>query len=197
MDGEDTTTEPTPTPEEKRSSMPTFLAIAAVCAVVALLFLWPGGGGGGPEEASRRGGEAGAGGERSSEKGKRAGVQARGYDEAKGRPEPRVNPAIKLPTVGMAPGAPPKPEEPPDFKSVEEEIAWYEKKLEAAQKDLAMRKTAMERLARAKERAEQSDNPEEALAVFEKRKQRVEDNHRQAEKRVEELEKKLEELRGG
>jgi len=197
MDGEDTTKEPTPSPEEKSSPIPTILVIAAVCAVVALLFLWPGGAGKSPEEASRRGGEAGAGGERSPDKGERAGVQARGYDEAQGRGEPRVNPAIKLPAVGMAPGPAPQPEEPPEFQSVEEENAWYEKKLEAAEASLAMRKKAVERLPKARERAEQAANPEEAIAVFEKRKQRVEENHHHAEKRVAELEKKLEQLRGG
>lgn len=193
MDGDDTTKEPTPTTEEKKSSVPAILAIAAVCAVVALLFLWPGGGGGGPEEATRGDGGADARGDRPSGRTKRDGVQARGYDEAKGRPETRRNPAVKLPSVGMAPGPAPQPEEPPDFKSVEEEIAWYEKKLEAAENNLAMRKTAIERLPRAKERAEQA-GPEQAEA-FEQREKRVKENLEHAEKRVAELEAKLEELR--
>jgi hypothetical protein len=197
MADEDTTKEPTPPPEEKRSLVPTILAIAAVCAVVALLFLWPGGGGSGPEGATDRDGAGGPRGGQASERTKRAGVQARGYDEAKGSPGGRVNPAVKLPNVGMAPGPAPGPEEPPEFKSAEEEIAWYEKKLEQAKANLEMRTLAMQRLDGARERAEQSADPQEALRVFEGRKERVEDNHRRAEEKVKELEQKLAELRRG
>jgi hypothetical protein len=126
------------------------------------------------------------------------GVQPREYDEAEGRAQPRLNPAIQLPSAGgLAPEVPAPPEEPPDFETVEEEIAWYEKRLADARSKLEMRTRAVEHLAKSRERAEQSANPNEALAVFEKRKARVEDNHRIAEDRVRELEIKLDELRKG
>jgi hypothetical protein len=194
MDGEDTNNEPTPTSEKKSSNVPMLLAGAAVCAVVAILFLWPGGGGGDPDEATRRGGEGGERGGQASER-KRGGVQARGYDEADGAPKGRLNPAIQLPNAGMAPGPAPKPEEPPDFQSAEEEIAWYEKRLAAANSNLDIRKKAVERLPKARERAEQAPNPDEALAKFEQTEKRVQENLEHAEKQVAEIEKKLEALR--
>lgn len=142
--------------------------------------------------AARAGEAEGGGGGAGANKG---GVQSRPYDPAEG-PKSRLNPAIKLPNVGMAPAPPPTPEEPPEFSNTAEEIAWYEKKLAGAIKIRDARKKFVERLPKVKERIEAGPNPEEGLASFEGRKKIVEDNYASAQKDVEEIEAKLAELRG-
>jgi hypothetical protein len=130
------------------------------------------------------------------------GVQARNVDEAS-RNDPssdaetefKLNPAVRLPRgIGMAPGVPPE-EPPPKFDTKEEEIAWWEAKLGRANTQLEMRKKATERLAKWKERAEQSDNPDQELARYDQRAEVVNENYKKAQAKVAELEKKVEELR--
>jgi hypothetical protein len=124
------------------------------------------------------------------------GVPARAYDDPSRPPgKPQINPAVKLPAVGMAPSVPPK-EEPPAFANRQEEIAWYERKLEQAIKARDSREKFAERLPQIRKRIEQSDNPKEGLAAFEGRKKIVEDNFTKAKAKVEEIEQKLRELRG-
>jgi hypothetical protein len=186
------------TSEEKEGSLfPAILAGAGILAVVAVLALWPSGDDAkdrASDAAGANGGAAGAAGAVGGVAGK-GGVQARAADKASDNrsPEPKVNPAIKLPAVGMAPGVPP-PEKPPEFNDRAEEIAWYERKLEAAKQMRDSRKKFAERLPQVRERIEQSDNPDAQLAAFESRKKIVEENYAKAQKRVEELEQKLADL---
>jgi hypothetical protein len=184
--------------EEKEGGLfPAILAGAGILAVIGVLFLWPSGdqAKGSASDASRTAANAGP--VASAAALGRGGVPAREADEANlGRaPEPRVNPAIQLPAVGMAPEAPP-PEPPPNFQSRDEEIAWYERKLEQAKQMRDSRKKFADRLPSVRERIEQSDNPEAQLKAFESRKKIVEANFEKAQQRVDELEAKLADLRG-
>ncbi len=125
----------------------------------------------------------------------RGGVAARRVDDARRPAAPRRNPAVQLPPVGLAPAVPPD-EEPPEFSSKAEAIAWYEKKLEQAIKMREARKKFADRLPEIEARIKKGPNPESRLETFEQRRKVVEDNYEAARKHVEELEKKLAELRG-
>lgn len=117
-------------------------------------------------------------------------------DAARGRTGVgKVNPALLPKHVGMAPAVPP-PEEPPKFENVEQEIAWYEKKLGKASEEVEARKKNVERLNKTRQRAEDSPDPSAALARYEKTEKVVQGNLAQAEKKVGDIEKKLASLRG-
>jgi hypothetical protein len=191
-----------PTASESREGglLPAMLAGAGILIVVALLVLWPSGddGGSGPESlaGSAQGAAGAAGGGNGA--GGRGGVQARDFDEASRQsPAPRMNPAVRLPPqgAGMAPGMPPKSDDPPEFASRQDEITWYEERLARAIQMRDSRQKFVERLPKIRERIEEGDNPEEGLKAFEGRKKIVEDNFAKAQARVDELEAKLAGLR--
>lgn len=172
--------------------------------MVGLLVFWPSGdddaksakqedGKSASAKANRRG--RGKGGEGAARGG--GGVAARAVDDAtpgasiKGK----VNPALLPKKVGMAPGIP-EEEPPPKFDNVEDEIAWYEKKLEKANTQLQARERNVERLLKVKQKAEDSPDPTAALARYEKSKRVVEQNLEKAKAKVADIETKLAELRG-
>jgi hypothetical protein len=177
--------------------MPAIVAGAGILAVVAVLALWPSGDdkAAAGDNAARASADGAAGAGARAAGAKRGGVQPRDADAAdRGVKYGKVNPAVKLPAVGIAPGVPP-PEEPPDFKNKEQEIAWYEKKLDQAMELRETRKKNVDHLPKVRERIEASDNPQEELATFESREKIVEENYAKAQERVEEIEAKLAELR--
>lgn len=204
------------TAEEEREGGigPAVLAGAGILAVVAALVFWPSGDKGdgkgkdgkGENSAVAAQGRAGDEKEGASAKGP-GGVGARNVDEAsraeggelqagKSGTEYKLNPAIRLPRgMGLAPAVPAE-EPPPKFETKEEEIEWWEAKLDRASTQLEMRTKATARLAKWKERAEASENPDEELARYEQRAEVVNENLRKAQEKVAELEKKLAELKG-
>lgn len=200
-----TETDPRSDGDEEQSFLPTILAGAAILAIAALLIFWPSDeddakaaqadakGQAARAGSSAQGRQSGAGGGGSAK-----GVARRDFDAATqpaGRG--RLNPAVKTVTgKGMAPPPEAMPEHPPANASTEDKIAFYEKRLEAAIRNRDHRKLNTERLARAKERAESQDNPQAALAAFERRKEIVQSNYEKAKKDVEDLEATLAELRG-
>lgn len=132
-----------------------------------------------------------------SAKGRAGGVAPRAYDEATPPSRSgRINPAVRLPALGMAPDPAPQDDAPPVFKSTAEEIAWYENKLDLAEKALADRKTFYDRLPGMRERIEKGPDPARNLQTFEGRKKIVEENYAKAQAEVLEIERKLKELRG-
>ena len=185
--------------EEKEGGLfPAILAGAGILAIVGVLAFYPDGddaSGSGSGAGGANGGASAAGAAAGLAAG-RGGVQPREADKANANRavEARVNPAIKLPAPGMAPSVPP-PEEPPMFTTREEEIAWYERKLETAIQMRESRKKFADRLPKVRERIERSDNPDAQLEAFESRKKIVEQNYEKAQQRVEELEQKLADLR--
>ncbi|MCA9704410.1 MAG: hypothetical protein KDK70_01020 [Myxococcales bacterium] len=188
--------------KEEQSFLPTLLAGAGILAVAALLIFWPSDDDQGKEGARNRadaadgsnadapGGAAG---------GRPSGVGSRPVDAAT---QPvstgRRNPALKLPEGrnGMAPVPPPAPRDPPANATVDEKIDFYEKRLDEALRIRESREKFAERLPSVQARIEASPNPEEGMKTFEKRKKVVEDNYEKAKKDVEEIERKLAELRG-
>ncbi len=189
--------------EEEQSLLPTVLAGAGILAVAALLIFWPSGDGDKAKEAADKadaaasGQSAGAAGGPGS---RAAGVGARQIDAAT-TPEGRStrNPAIKLPAGGrgVAPMPEALPRDPPENASTGDKIAFYEKRLEQAERVRDTREKFVERLPETKARIEASPNPEKGLEAFEKRKKIVEDNYEKAKKEVEEIEAKLAALTGG
>ncbi|MEM6292910.1 MAG: hypothetical protein AAGA54_16665 [Myxococcota bacterium] len=194
--------------EREGGLVPAILAGAGILAVVGLLVFWPSGDdedkgkkGGKDKVADGRKAAAGAAG-RNGGKGASAqgggGVGARAVDAATpgaSATKGKVNPKV-LPTgMGMAPGVPVE-EPPPKFKNVEDEIAWYETKLDKANEMVESRQKNVERLAKAKQKAEDSPDPGPAMAKYESSKRIVEANLAKAEAKVSEIEKKLADLRG-
>ncbi len=188
--------------------MPAILAGAGILAVVALLVFWPSGDGGADKDGGRSASKAGdsAGSARAGAKGGKngaaggGGVAPRSADDpsklAAGQVGGRRNPAVpRLEGMGMAPGVPAE-ELPPKFKSVDEEITWYEGKLDSANTLLATRQKAVDRLPKAKERAAEGDNAEDQLARLAAREGTIKKNLETAQAKVDEIEAKLAELRG-
>lgn len=184
--------------------VPAILAGAGILAVVGLLVFWPSGDDDAKNakqddkaaaKAGKRGGAAGRDSGANARGG--GGVAARAVDDATPGSSAvgKVNANLLPKKVGMAPGLP-QEEPPPKFDNVEEEIAWYEKRLEKANEQLENRKKNMERLAKTKQTAEESPDPGPALARYEKSKKIVEGNLKKAEAKVAEIETKLSELRG-
>ncbi|MEM6990994.1 MAG: hypothetical protein AAF721_10865 [Myxococcota bacterium] len=190
---------PSPGAEEEESGglLPAIIVGAGILIVAALLIFDFGGSddSGDKSAAAAQGAKGGAAGSAAGG-GKKGGVQSRPYDAAKGPAPSKVNPRLRMPSVGMNQAAAPPPEEIPDFASTAEEIAWHEKKLAGAIKVRDDRKKFVERLPKVKERIENGANPEEGLKAFDGRKKIVEDNYDRAVKKVEEIEAKLAELRG-
>lgn len=189
--------------DEEQSLLPTVLAFAAILVVAGVLIFWPsddegsGGAGGKTAAAAADGkgkGEAGGG-----AGGQAAGVGARQVDAAT-TPQGRGtrNPAIKMPPGGreMKPMPDALPKDPPADASVEEKIAFYEKRLEQATQLMETRKKFVDRLPDVLARIDAGPNPEEGRKAFEKRKAIVEDNYAKAQADVADIEKKLAELRG-
>ena len=193
--------------ENEGGLVPAIIAGAGILAVVALLVFWPssedGKDGGGKDgsaaaAANGAGGRGGANGAGGGAKGA-GGIGARSADDpdrsgavAAG---PRRNPAIPpLEGMGLAPAVP--PEEPPKFKTVDQEIRWYEKQLVSASSDLETRTRAKERIVKLKNDAKNSDDAEARLARVNAREKLVNENFDRAEAKVAEIEAKLAELRG-
>ncbi|MBC8069325.1 MAG: hypothetical protein IAG13_13400 [Deltaproteobacteria bacterium] len=181
--------------------MPVAVGALLVVAVLAIIALWPGDE---PDKraaregatASRSGGAKGGALASAADDGG-GGVKARAYDEpsAPGG-SGRRNPAVKLPSVGMAPDMPPKDEPPPTFASKADEIAWYEVRLANAQKQLEARKKFVDRLPAARERIENGPDAAKQLEAFEGRTKIVQSNYDRAQTAVGEIELKLKQLRG-
>lgn len=187
--------------EEDQSVLPTVLAGAGILAVAALLIFWPSGDdskGAGKDDAAAAG-QADGGGAAGGAGGRAAGVGARPVDAATTPESTRRNPALQMPAAGrgMAPVPEALPKDPPATATPDEKIAFYEKRLEQAERVLETRKKFVDRLPTVQARVEQSKNPEEGMKAFEKRKQIVEDNYAKAQRDVQDIEGKLAELRGG
>jgi hypothetical protein len=199
----DKTPRATTTPQDdEKSLLPTVLAFAAILVVAGLLIFWPSG----DEDAEGRdaksvaaGAEGGGAGGADGPSGRAGGVGARQIDAAT-TPQGRGtrNPAIKMGPQGrgMAPMPEALPKDPPADAPVADKIAFYEKRLEQAIRIRDTRKKFVERLPEVKTRVESSPNPAQGLEAFEKREKIVEDNYAKAQADVEDLEKKLAELRG-
>jgi hypothetical protein len=166
----------------------------AILVVAALLIFWPGGdaasGAGGAGKGKASGGQqaslAQGGGEPTAQA---MGVSAREYDPNRAGGKARVNPAL-LPvgpkSDSLAPPKKPKPE-PTSFPSASAEIAYWEKKLDIARKELAQRTIFLERMKKVKENARTS----EQIDLAERRGVVVEKNYTDQKKLVEELEQKV------
>lgn len=125
--------------------------------------------------------------------GRALGVGRREVDPAEARRVPKIRPGI-LPAGAagnsLAPMRPPKPE-PTSFPSASAEIEYYEKKLADARAVLERRETFRERMKKIVDEAPSA----EAHAAAEKRAKIVEDNYNTAKKIVDDLIKKVEELK--
>jgi hypothetical protein len=184
----------------RRKNTPIVVGAVDLAAVVVAIAAWPRSKG--AEDGEKRKGNAASraagepGGTAASRKG--GGVAARSYDEpTQARASGRINPAVRLPPVGMAPPSEPQKDEgPPTFANKAEEIAWYEKQLVLAQKRLEDRKTFYDRLPGTRERIEKGPDPVRALETFEGRKKVVEENYAKAQAEVAAIERKLSELKG-
>lgn len=189
--------------DEEQSLLPTVLAFAGILVVAGVLIFWPSddkGDEGGEDKAAAAAADGkGKGGAGGGPAGQAGGVGARQVDAAT-TPEGRAarNPAIKMPPTarGMAPMPEAMPKDPPADAPVADKIAFYEKRLEQAERLVETRKKFVDRLPDVKARVETGPNPEEGLKAFEKRKAIVEDNYAKAQADVADLEKKLAELRG-
>ncbi|WAS94153.1 hypothetical protein [Nannocystis punicea] len=166
----------------------------AILVVAALLIFWPGGdaasGTAGAGKGKVSGGQqaslAQGGGEPTAQA---LGVGAREYDPNRAGGKARVNPAL-LPvgpkSDSLAPPKKPKPE-PTSFPSASAEIAYWEKKLDIARKELAQRTVFLERMKKVKENARTSDQ----IELAERRGVIVEKNYTDQKKLVEDLEQKV------
>ena len=185
--------------DEEQSVLPTVLAGAGILAVAALLIFWPSddeakaGAGGAKDKA----GQVADGGGANAAAARAAGVGAREVDAPTTPNSRHRNPAIKLPpNVGMSPGMPePAPKDPPADATTDEKIAFYEKRLEQAIRVRENRQKFKERLPSVRERIENGPNAAQQLETFEQRKKIVEDNYDKAVAEVEDIERKLAELR--
>ncbi|MGH1347155.1 MAG: hypothetical protein ACRBN8_36675 [Nannocystales bacterium] len=186
--------------------VPAILAGAGILALVGLLVFWPSGDDDAQGSKKKDGAVADGRGKGSRTNGGKnkpdargaGGVAARSVDDATpggSAAVGKVNPRMLPKTVGMAPGLPAE-EPPPKFKNVEDEIAWYETKLDAANTQVEARQKNVARLAKVKQNAEDSPDTATALARYEKSKKIVEDNLAKAEAKVTTIEKKLADLRG-
>lgn len=184
--------------------MPLVAGVGVLLAVIAAILMWPKGA---PDAGERKRATAAGASDRAGKgadgvdgrNGQAAGVAARTNDEpsAPGGGG-RMNPAVRLPNVGMAPegGGAPKDDTPPAFANVAEEIAWYEGRLGRAAKTLEARKKFYDRLPDVRARVAAGPDPQRQLEAFEGRKKIVEDNYAKAQADVIEIEGKLKSLRG-
>lgn len=185
---------------EKSSMMPA-IAAGAVFLVVAAIVLWPDANSKDGAPSTEAAAEAGADPSNpASAKGstRAGGVGARDFEPAKGAPrKPRMNPAAAPPASGFSPQAPaPKQPDPESFESEDAEREWIEGALAKARTEQEQRQKFAERLPKAKERAENSRDPQAGLAAYETRAATVQANLERANTRVAELEARLARLGG-
>ncbi len=182
---------PQTAPEEEGSSLPALLAGVAIIGVAAYLIF----GSDSPATADDDGktpsadvqnnGALGA-------PGRKRGIQDQDVDAADGaKRKHRLNPALGELVTEMAP--PRGPEKIPDFKSKEEELAFWEKRLTGAKAQLKNNETFVARSLRRIEKAE----TDAARTKAENTHKVVVRNRDAAKTKVEDLEKKLEGLRAG
>ncbi len=130
--------------------------------------------------------------------GAQTGVAARQTDEAtpaagKAKLNPRI--ANSIVTGGMSPTSE-KKEDPTSFASKNDEITYWEDQLREAERLLEIRERAVDHIPKTEQAIREGNDPENGLKEFEKRKKVVQENLDKAQKRVEDIEAKLEELRG-
>jgi hypothetical protein len=180
-----------PGPEEPQGSLGAVLIGGAILLIAGLLIFWPG-----SDSASKTG--AGADGKGAGVQGSNvagggpggglaSGIKPREVDPAEGRTHSQA--AFAAPTNGLAMMPTSKPE-PTSFPSAAAEIAYFEKKLEQAERDLVSRTTFLERMKRIQEKAPISEHDRNV-----RRAKIVQENYDKAVARVAELEKKIAELR--
>jgi hypothetical protein len=184
-------------PAEGGGMLPALLAGAGILAVAALFIF---GGDDEKKDAKQQTKDAQAQASASAQANAQpdGGVAARGAADASqgsSRPKPRLNPRIAnaVVTEGMSPE--PRKPEPTSWGSVEEEIAYWEGELIEANRMLEIRQRAADRIPGEEESIRQNGTPQD-LDEFQNRKQVVTDNLERAKSRVEEVEVKLEKLRG-
>jgi hypothetical protein len=183
---------------EGGSMLPTVLAGAGILLVAGLMIFWPDDSTQATKKQSARvvqGADADA-------KGGRGGIPSREADKARGasQAEPatksRINPRLQPATeFGMSPNPPKKG--PPEFENNEEEIAYWETQLAEAQRVLAMRERAIERLPEIKEQIKAGNDPEGGLKAFERREQIIHENLGKQKQKVAEIEEKLGAMKAG
>lgn len=184
--------------------MPTILAGIGILAVVALLVFWPsaddkknGKDGKDGKTAASAQGRSGKSGTNKAGAGARGegGVGARDADRPQNPNGERIvrrNPALpQLPGLGMAPGVP-DVVPPPKFDNVEQEITYYEKKLDKANTQLEMRERAVKRTEKIKGQVERGEHDK---GHYEQSKKIVEANRTRAQKTVADLSDRLKNLR--
>lgn len=188
--------------DEEQSILPTVLAGLGILAVAALLIFWPSGDESSADNSSAQNGANAADGSSQAggkgRGGRAAGVGSRSVDAAT-KPDARGRGNSNLRGViggGIAPAPEAAPKDPPPGASLDDKIAFYEKRLEQALRVRDSRKKFADKLPDVKARIEASDNPEKGLQTFERRKKIVEENYEKAKRDVEEIENKLAELRG-
>ena len=179
-------------PEEEGSSLPALLAGIAIVGVAAYLIFGPDGSppgaDGGKQAAADHAGKNG----KSGTPGRKVGVEDREIDSPDGPAKKyRRNPAIGMPVNDVAPPPPPKPI--PDFKTPEEEIAFWEGRLKGLKAQLHSRETFVSRSQRRIDQAESADKRAQAEATH----KTVTANRDELKSKVDELEQKLTDLRGG
>jgi hypothetical protein len=189
-------TSPDAKPQEGGGMLPALLAGAGILIVAGLLIF------GGEDDAAERSEAEG--------KTKSASAQTKAGSEGKqgmatrnvddptaptAQNKPKLNPRIanSIVTGGMAPG---KKEEPTSFASVDDEIAYWEDELREANRMLEIRERAVEHIPQIEEAIRNGNDPVNGLKEFETRKKVVQDNLERAQKRVEEVEGKLDKLKG-
>lgn len=192
-----TSPDPKSTPNtagEGGGMLPALLAGAGIL-LVAGLFIF----GGDDEQAADKTKDQKTATATAQQAGRTGGVAARPTDAANrtSQPKPKLNPRIANAVVseGMAP-SPTKKEEPTSFDSKEDEIAYWEEELRAAEANLAIRQRAAELAPGTAAKIREKGNADE-IAQIERRLEVVNDNLEKAKARVAEVEGKLEELRGG
>jgi hypothetical protein len=192
-----TSPDPKSTPNtsgEGGGMLPALLAGAGIL-LVAGLFIF----GGDDEKAADKSKDQKTATANAQKSGNAGGVGARQTDDATqtSRPKPTLNPRIAnaVVTEGMAP-SPNKKEVPSSFASKDDEIAYWEEELRAAETNLEMRERAAEMAPATAEKIREKGNADE-IAQIERRLEVVNDNLEKAKTRVAEVEAKLAELRGG
>lgn len=187
-------TETPPVDPVEGSPLPAILAGVAILAVAAFLIF----GSGSDEQTAQEAPGAKAGQSAMSSDAKagaggrvRGGVGARSADRAEQGSSTRRNPKLGAPIEGLKlnPSGPP---EPPSFDTKEEELAFFEKKLERERQLLDQRARFVERVEKAKREASSA----EARGVAEGRHKIVTDNYAHQQKLVKELEAKVAGLKG-
>lgn len=195
-------TAPDPKPNQDTEAagggmLPALLAGAGILAVAAL-FIFGGDDDTKKDATQNKDGQAAHSSSAQTGANPKGGVAARQADRAtkNGRPTPRLNPRIAnaVVTEGMAP-APNKQPEPTSWGSVDEEIVYWEDQLREANRMLEIRERASEHVPRQEDKIRELGTAED-LAEFQQRKIVVTNNLERAQGRVEEVQLKLENLRG-